>query len=63
MKSVLFLPLALLAGALHGAPALKSGVFEPPRAAPEIALPSSHGDFRLSRYRGNCCLLACISVL
>lgn len=39
------------------APALKSGVFEPPRAAPEIALPSSHGEFKLSRYRGKVVVL------
>jgi len=57
MKSILLLVLALCAGAVHGAPALKSGVFEPPRAAPEIALPSSHGDFKLSRYKGKVVVL------
>jgi protein SCO1/2 len=51
--------LALFAGSTNAAPtpALKSGVFEPPRAAPEIALPSSHGDFKLSRYRGKVVVL------
>ena len=48
------LSLTVCAGA---APALKSGVFEPPRAAPEITLPSSHGEFRLSRYRGKVVVL------
>jgi protein SCO1/2 len=47
----------LLAGASHAAPAFKSGVFEPPRAAPEIALPSSHGPFALSRYLGKVVVL------
>ena len=36
---------------------LKSGVFEPPRAAPEISLPSSQGDFKLSRYLGKVVVL------
>ena len=53
--------LALVAGSAQAAtapaPALKSGVFEPPRAAPEIALPSSHGDFKLSRHRGKVVVL------
>ena len=58
MKSIPYLAAALLlAGAVQAAPALKSGVFEPPRAAPEIALPSSHGDFKLSRYRGKVVVL------
>lgn len=50
------LTVAALAGAAPAA-ALKSGVFEPPRAAPEIALPSSHGDFKLSSYRGKVVVL------
>lgn len=37
--------------------ALKSGVFEPPRAAPEIALPSSHGPFSLHSLRGKVVVL------
>jgi protein SCO1/2 len=58
MKSFAWFPLALclLAGA-HAAPALKSGVFEPPRAAPEIVLPSSHGEFKLSRHLGKVVVL------
>lgn len=37
---------------------LKSGVFDPPRAAPEIVLPSSKGgDFKLSNYRGKVVVL------
>jgi protein SCO1/2 len=53
-----FLLLALaglgLAITLQAAPlaGLKSGVFDPPRAAPEIVLPSSKGgEFKLSNYR------------
>ena len=51
---------ALLAASVQAAPlaGLKSGVFEPPRAAPEIALPSSKGGlFRLSTYRGRVVVL------
>lgn len=49
----------LLAGAVHGAPAaaMKSGVFAPPRAAPDIVLPSSHGPFTLSRFKGKVVVL------
>lgn len=37
---------------------LKAGVFEPPRAAPEIALPASDGSaFALNRYRGKVVVL------
>ncbi len=54
-----FLALALLAPAAGAAPltGLKSGVFEPPRAAPEIALPSTMGAFKLSDYRGKVVVL------
>jgi protein SCO1/2 len=59
-----FLPLlfalALLAPAANAAPGLglKAGVFDPPRAAPEIVLPSSSGaEFKLSRYRGKVVVL------
>jgi protein SCO1/2 len=46
------LALALGAGAA-GEPALRSGVFKPPRAAPDFTLRGSDGaDLRLSRYRG-----------
>jgi protein SCO1/2 len=50
---------SLIAGAAHGAPApaMKSGVFAPPRAAPEFALPSSHGPFKLSNYKGKVVVL------
>ena len=53
------LTLSLLAGAVHAAsvPALKSGVFEPPRAAPEIDLPSTHGSFTLRRFLGKVVVL------
>lgn len=41
------------------APALKAGVFEPPRAAPEITLSGSDGrDFSLARHRGKLVLVA-----
>ena len=49
-----------LAITLQAAPlaGLKSGVFDPPRAAPEIVLPSSKGgDFKLSNYRGKVVVL------
>ncbi len=52
--------LALLAPAVSAAPplALKGGVFDPPRAAPEIVLPSSNGsEFKLSKYRGKLVVL------
>ncbi|MEJ7805107.1 MAG: SCO family protein [Telluria sp.] len=55
----LVLILSLLAGGVHAAPApaMKSGVFEPPRVAPEIVLPSSHGEFKLSRFLGKVVVL------
>ena len=49
-----------LAAAAVGAPiaGLKSGVFEPPRAAPGIALLASDGsDFKLEKYRGKVVVL------
>ena len=46
------------AGARPGA-ALKAGVFEPPRAAPEFALQGSDGgELKLGRYRGKVVLLS-----
>ncbi|HEX9171822.1 MAG TPA: SCO family protein, partial [Telluria sp.] len=60
---LLALPMALpvapaSAATSTSAPALKSGVFAPPRAAPEIALTASDGSaFRLSRYRGKLVVL------
>lgn len=51
--------LLLLASAAHAAPALKAGVFEPPRQAPEFALRGSDGAaLTLSRYRGKVVLLS-----
>jgi protein SCO1 len=49
----------LLAASAFAADAkLKSGVFEPPRAAPEFVLPSSTGaDFKLSSTRGKVVVL------
>ena len=52
--------LALLAPAVSAAPqpAMKSGVFDPPRVAPEIVLPASNGtEFKLSKYRGKVVVL------
>lgn len=57
---LLLLMLALLAPSACAAPAaeLKAGVFNPPRAAPEIVLPSSNGTpFKLSSYRGKLVVL------
>ncbi|WP_020652128.1 SCO family protein [Massilia niastensis] len=56
MKTLL-LSLLLCCG-LAQAQTLKSGVFEPPRAAPDIALPASTGKpFRLSGLRGKVVVL------
>lgn len=57
-----FLTLALaLAGSLaQAAPiaGLKSGVFDPPRAAPDFLMPASSGkEFKLSNYRGKVVVL------
>ena len=50
--------LLLSAVAAQAAPALKAGVFEPPRAAPDFVLRGSDGaDLKLSRYRGQVVLL------
>src|SRR5687768_5319378 len=41
-----------------GSPALKAGVFEPPRQAPSFSLQGSHGgELKLSSYRGKIVLL------
>jgi protein SCO1/2 len=43
----------------QAAPALKAGVFEPPRQAPEFSLRGSDGnDLTLSRYRGKLVLMS-----
>jgi protein SCO1/2 len=55
-----FLALLLLAARAGAAPiaGLKSGLFEPPRAAPEIALQASDGKpFTLASYRGKLVVL------
>ena len=59
LTPMLTLTLALLASQAAAAPlaGLKAGVFEPPRAAPEIALPSTAGPFKLSSYRGKVVVL------
>ncbi|MFL6671693.1 MAG: SCO family protein [Massilia sp.] len=55
MLPVLF---ALLLAAHAGAAGLKSGVFEPPRAAPALALASANGKpFQLDDYRGKVVIL------
>jgi protein SCO1/2 len=54
-----FLLFSLLAGQALAAPALKAGVFEPPRAAPALALSTGAGKpFKLDDYRGKVVLLA-----
>ena len=62
MKRFFFLmfALALSAPVVSAAPqpVMKSGVFDPPRAAPEIVLPTSNGtEFKLSKYRGKVVVL------
>src|SRR4051812_26277148 len=50
-----FLSLLTLSFAVHAAepPALKAGVFDPPRMAPDFSLRGSDGtELKLSRYRG-----------
>lgn len=51
--------LALCAGAQASTPALKAGVFEPPRPAPELALRGSDGrELTLARFRGKLVLMS-----
>jgi protein SCO1/2 len=59
MKSLLLsLMLALPFTAHAAAPALKAGLFEPPRAAPELPLAAANGKpFQLSAYRGKVVVL------
>lgn len=58
MKRLLLTAVLALAAGAHAAPALKSGSFSPPRAAPEIALTAADGsDFRLSALRGKVVVL------
>ena len=63
--ATLLLPLLLAIAAVTGsasataAPALKAGVFEPPRAAPEFSLRGADGaDLTLARYRGKVVLMS-----
>lgn len=53
-----FLLFALLGGPALAAPQLKAGVFQPPRAAPELALSGTAGPFKLADQRGKVVLLA-----
>ena len=59
LPSLLLCIATMLATSVQATPlvGLKSGVFEPPRAAPEIALPSTKGQFKLSTYRGKVVVL------
>ena len=60
MKSMLaLLACAMIAGAAHGADVkFKSGVFDPPRMAPEFSLDGSDGaKLSLGRYRGKVVVL------
>jgi protein SCO1/2 len=52
--------LALAAAtAMAGVPAMKAGVFDPPRQAPDFSLQGSHGqELTMSHYRGKVILLA-----
>ena len=53
-----FVALAAMAANAAGRTALKAGAFDPPAAAPEISLASSHGGtLSLARYRGRVVLL------
>lgn len=62
MRGAAALAAALLAAAAlaaAAAPALKAGVFDPPRPAPEFSLRGSDGsELTLARYRGKVVLLA-----
>lgn len=54
-----FLLFSLLVARALAAPQLKAGVFEPPRAAPALALSTGAGKpFKLEEYRGKVVLLA-----
>src|SRR5215831_16345245 len=65
-RAAILLFLLLLAGlaarisvSAGAAPALKAGVFDPPRLAPEFSLPgSAGGEVTLARYRGEVVLMA-----
>jgi protein SCO1/2 len=58
VRSFLLTLAALVAGPAASAPALKAGVFEPPRAAPQFSLQSSSGGkLELHSYRGKVVIL------
>lgn len=58
LKFLCTLALLGLAAQLTHAAELKSGVFDPPRAAPDFSLPSSHGgEFTLSQQQGKLVVL------
>ncbi len=58
MRSGLFVLLLAAAGFAHAADKLKSGTFEPPRTAPQIAQKAADGkDFALDKYRGKVVVL------
>lgn len=49
----------LLTAVAASAPALKAGVFDPPRQAPDFSLPGSDGrELKMSHYRGKVVILA-----
>jgi protein SCO1/2 len=57
-RSILLLAALLLCAAAQAADALKAGIFDPPRAAPDFTLTGSNGsDLKLSAYRGKVVLL------
>lgn len=58
-RTIAALLIAVASAASATAPALKAGVFDPPRQAPEFALRGSDGgELTLARYRGKVVLLA-----
>lgn len=58
LAAALTLTLCALHSQAAPPPKFKSGVFDPPRAAPEIVLPASRGgEFKLSSYRGKVVVL------
>lgn len=58
LSSVLLTLAAIVAAPVAGAPALKAGVFDPPREAPPFALESSGGGkLELRNYRGKIVIL------
>ena len=59
LLSLLMASVAAAPASPSAAPALKAGVFEPPRAAPEFSLRGSDGaELTLARYRGKVVLMS-----